>query len=277
MKIQNQPTAALRKRRSALLRRLPPLQAILRGSLIERYKRCGKPGCKCADGPGHGPKYYLSVSYPGLRPQMDYVPQESHTQIAEFVANYHRAREILEAISEITEQHRSRPAYIYVRQSTNAQVLHHQESTERQYALRTMALELGWSESAIRTLDRDLGMTGTEMTRREDFKTLVADVSMGQVGAVFALEVSRLARSNLDWHRLLELCAFTATLVIDEDGCYDPADFNDGLLLGLKGTMAQAELHFLRARLQGGKLHKAKKGELRFPLPVGFCYDAESR
>src|ERR1700726_1273243 len=179
--------------------------------------------------------------------------------------------------SKITEQHRSRPAYIYVRQSTNAQVLHHQESTERQYALRTMALELGWSESAIRTLDRDLGMTGTEMSRREDFKTLVADVSMGQVGAVFALEVSRLARSNLDWHRLLELCALTATLVIDEDGCYDPSDFNDGLLLGLKGTMAQAELHFLHARLQGGKLNKAKKGELRFPLPVGFCYDEQSR
>ena len=179
--------------------------------------------------------------------------------------------------SKITEQHRSRPAYIYVRQSTNAQVLHHQESTERQYALRTMALELGWSESAIRTLDRDLGMTGTEMSRREDFKTLVADVSMGRVGAVFALEVSRLARSNLDWHRLLELCALTATLVIDEDGCYDPADFNDGLLLGLKGTMAQAELHFLHARLQGGKLNKAKKGELRFPLPVGYCNDEQGR
>lgn len=177
--------------------------------------------------------------------------------------------------SKITEQHRNRPAYIYVRQSTNAQVLHHQESTERQYALRTMALEMGWSESAIRTLDRDLGMTGTEMTRREDFKTLVADVSMGQVGAVFALEVSRLARSNLDWHRLLELCALTATLVIDEDGCYDPSDFNDGLLLGLKGTMAQAELHFLHARLQGGKLNKAKKGELRFPLPVGYSYDEQ--
>ena len=179
--------------------------------------------------------------------------------------------------SKITEQHRSRPAYIYVRQSTNAQVLHHQESTERQYALRAMARELGWSQSLIRTLDRDLGRTGTEMAGREDFKTLVADVSMGQVGAVFALEVSRLARSNLDWHRLLELCALTATLVIDEDGCYDPADFNDGLLLGLKGTMAQAELHFLHARLQGGKLNKAKKGELRFPLPVGFRYDEESR
>ena len=179
--------------------------------------------------------------------------------------------------SKITEQHRNRPAYIYVRQSTNAQVLHHQESTERQYALRAMALELGWNESAIRTLDRDLGMTGSEMTRREDFKTLVADVSMGQVGAVFALEVSRLARSNLDWHRLLELCAFTATLVIDEDGCYDPADFNDGLLLGLKGAMAQAELHFLHARLQGGKLNKAKKGDLRFPLPVGYSYDEQGR
>ena len=178
---------------------------------------------------------------------------------------------------KITDHHRSKPAYIYLRQSTPGQVRHHQESTERQYALREKALELGWSESLIRTLDRDLGRTGTEMTAREDFKTLVADVSMGQVGAVFALEVSRLARSNLDWHRLLELCALTSALVIDEDGCYDPADFNDGLLLGLKGTMAQAELHFLHARLQGGKLNKAKKGELRFPLPVGFCYDDQSR
>jgi DNA invertase Pin-like site-specific DNA recombinase len=178
---------------------------------------------------------------------------------------------------KIRDHHRSRPAYIYLRQSTPGQVRHHQESTERQYALRGKALDLGWSQSLIRILDRDLGKTGTEMTGREDFKTLVADVSMGQVGAVFALEVSRLARSNLDWHRLLELCALTTTLVIDEDGCYDPADFNDGLLLGLKGTMAQAELHFLHARLQGGKLNKAKKGELRFPLPVGLCYDQESR
>src|SRR5467141_2553116 len=179
--------------------------------------------------------------------------------------------------SKITEQHQSKPAYIYLRQSTPAQVLHHRESTERQYALRQKALELGWSEATVRTLDRDLGISGAQTTGRTDFKTLVADVSMGQVGAVFALEVSRLARSNLDWHRLLELCAFTATLVIDEDACYDPADFNDGLLLGLKGTMAQAELHFLRARLQGGKLNKAKKGELRFPLPVGFRYDEQSR
>jgi DNA invertase Pin-like site-specific DNA recombinase len=178
---------------------------------------------------------------------------------------------------KITEHHRSKPAYIYLRQSTPGQVRHHHESTERQYALRGKALELGWSDPAIRILDRDLGMSGAQATGREDFQTLVAEVSMGQVGAVFALEVSRLARSNLDWHRLLELCALTETLVIDEDGCYNPADFNDGLLLGLKGTMAQAELHFLRARLLGGKLNKAKKGELRFPLPVGFCYDEESR
>ena len=173
----------------------------------------------------------------------------------------------------ITQAHRNKPAYIYVRQSTLAQVRHNQESTERQYALQDKALALGWPQGSIRVLDRDLGVSGAQIAGREDFKTLVADVSMGQVGAVFALEVSRLARSNVDWHRLLELCALTHTLVIDADGCYDPADFNDGLLLGIKGTMAQAELHFLRGRLLGGKLNKAQKGELRFPLPVGLCYD----
>jgi DNA invertase Pin-like site-specific DNA recombinase len=179
--------------------------------------------------------------------------------------------------SAISEQHLSRTAYVYVRQSTLAQVRHHQESTERQYALRQKAVQLGWREPSVQILDRDLGKSGAQIAGREDFKTLVAEVSMGQVGAVFALEVSRLARSNLDWHRLLELCALTGTLVIDEDGCYDPADFNDGLLLGLKGTMAQAELHLLRGRLLGGKLNKARKGELRFPLPVGLCYDEEGR
>jgi Family of unknown function (DUF6788) len=104
MKTRRQSTTALRKRRATLLQQLPPLQAILRGSLIERFKRCGKPGCKCADGPGHGPKYYLSVSYPGLRPQMDYIPQELHEQTAEFLANYHRAREVMEAICEINRE-----------------------------------------------------------------------------------------------------------------------------------------------------------------------------
>ena len=179
--------------------------------------------------------------------------------------------------AKIAEQHLQKPAYIYVRQSTIAQVRFHQESTERQYALRGKALELGWTDAAIRTLDGDLGISGAQMDGREDFKSLVADVSMGKVGAVFALEASRLARSSLDWHRLIELCALTGTLVIDEDGCYDPGDFNDGLLLGLKGTLAQAELHFLRARLQGGKLNKARKGELRFPLPVGLHYGEENR
>jgi len=180
-------------------------------------------------------------------------------------------------ISKIADHHRQKPAYVYVRQSTLGQVRHHPESTERQYALREKALDLGWSPAQVRVLDGDLGVSGAQMAGREDFKSLVADVSMGQVGAVFALEASRLARSNLDWHRLLEICALTETLVIDEDGCYDPSDFNDGLLLGLKGTIAQAELHFLRARLQGGKLNKAKKGELRFPLPVGLCYNEEGR
>uniref|UniRef100_UPI0025F93F17 recombinase family protein n=1 Tax=uncultured Lamprocystis sp. TaxID=543132 RepID=UPI0025F93F17 len=177
--------------------------------------------------------------------------------------------------AQITSQHLQRPAYIYVRQSTLGQVHHHRESTERQYALREKALALGWAAEAIRVLDGDLGLSGAHSTHREDFKTLVAEVSMDHVGAVLALEVSRLARSNADWQRLLELCALTHTLVIDADGCYDPSDFNDGLLLGLKGTMAQAELHFLRARLLGGKRNKAAKGELRSPLPVGLVYDQE--
>src|SRR6266702_8845776 len=180
--------------------------------------------------------------------------------------------------AQITPQHRAKPAYIYLRQSSPGQLRHHQQSTERQYALKEKALALGWNKELIRTLDADLGHSAAPQSApREDFKTLVAEVSMGQVGAVFALEVSRLARSNLDWHRLLELCALTDTLVIDEDGCYNPADFNDGLLLGLKGTMAQAELHLLRGRLLGGKLNKARKGELRFPLQVGLCYDDEGR
>jgi DNA invertase Pin-like site-specific DNA recombinase len=175
-------------------------------------------------------------------------------------------------ISKITERHLSREACIYIRQSTPGQVRFNQESTERQYNLKNKAEQMGWSPDRIRTLDRDLGQSGSRMTHREDFKTLVGDVAMGQVGAIFSLEVSRLARSNQDWHRLLELCAVTQTLVIDEDGCYDPAEFNDGLVLGMKGTFAQAELHIIRARLHGGKLNKAQKGELRFPLPVGLVF-----
>lgn len=178
-------------------------------------------------------------------------------------------------ISKIQAHHRQKMAYVYLRQSTMAQVYHHQESTQRQYALQDRALELGWMPDQIRVLDADLGLSGTQMNHRQDFKTLVADVSLEKVGAVFALEASRLSRSCSDWHRLLEICSLTGTLMVDADGCYDPADFNDQLLLGLKGTMSQAELHFLRGRLQGGKRNKAQRGELRFPLPVGFVYGEE--
>ncbi len=175
--------------------------------------------------------------------------------------------------TQVTLAQRQKTAYVYVRQSTMGQVRNHQESTERQYALKDKGISLGWPATSMRILDGDLGISGATSSGRDDFKKLVADVSLGEVGAVFALEASRLARSNVDWHRLIEICALTGTLIIDEDGCYNPADFNDGLLLGLKAQMCQAELHFLHARLQGGKLNKAKKGELRFPLPVGLCYD----
>ena len=177
---------------------------------------------------------------------------------------------------KIADHHLNRQACIYLRQSTPGQVRFNQESTERQYQLGTKASGLGWSPDRIRILDRDLGQSGKDITNRDDFKTLVNDVAMGTVGAVFAIEVSRLARSNQQWHRLLELCAITQTLVIDEAGIYDPADFNDSLILGMKGTFAQAELHLIRARLHGGKLHKAAKGELRFSLPVGLVFEGDT-
>lgn len=179
-------------------------------------------------------------------------------------------------ISKIQNHHKEKIAYIYIRQSTMGQVIHHRESTERQYALKLKALELGWVPEKIRVLDGDLGLSGSQMVNREDFKMLVADVSLEKVGAIFALEASRLSRSSGDWNRLFNLCSITGTLILDEDGCYSPCDFNDQLLLGLKGIMSQAELHIIRGRLQGGKLNKAKKGELRFPLPVGFC-DEENK
>lgn len=180
-------------------------------------------------------------------------------------------------ITKIAPRHLEKTAYVYIRQSSMGQVRHHRESTERQYALEDKARSLGWATSRIQVLDGDLGRSGSSSTDRTDFKALVADVSLARAGAVLALEASRLARSNADWHRLIEICGITGTLIIDEDGCYDPCDFNDGLLLGLKGTMAQAELHFIRARLQGGKLNKAQKGELRFPLPVGYVFDDADR
>jgi DNA invertase Pin-like site-specific DNA recombinase len=175
--------------------------------------------------------------------------------------------------SKIADHHLARQACIYIRQSTMAQVRFNQESTERQYNLANQAKSLGWTPRQIRILDGDLAQSGGQTDKRDDFKTLVSDVAMGRVGAIFSLESSRLARSNKDWHRLLELCAITKTLVFDGDGCYDPAEFNDSLVLGMKGTFAQAELHIIRARLHGGKLNKAQKGELRFPLPIGFVFD----
>ena len=176
---------------------------------------------------------------------------------------------------KIQSFHQQKLACIYLRQSTMYQVMHNRESTDRQYSLQLKARQYGWDTTRIRIMDGDLGQSGSNTTNREDFKLLVAEVSMGNVGAIFVLEASRLSRSSADWNRLLELCSLTQTLIIDQDGCYDPSQFNDQLLLGLKGTMSQAELHLIRARLYGAKLNKAKRGELRFPIPVGYVYDDE--
>lgn len=177
----------------------------------------------------------------------------------------------LESDHKVQAHHLKRQAYLYVRQSTLRQVLENTESTKRQYALRERAVALGWPMEKVVVIDSDLGQSGT-VADREGFQKLVADVSMGHVGIVLGLEVSHLARSSSDWYRLLEICALMDTLILDEDGVYDPNNFNDRLLLGLKGTMSEAELHVLKARLRGGILSKAKRGELKVPLPIGFVY-----
>jgi DNA invertase Pin-like site-specific DNA recombinase len=174
---------------------------------------------------------------------------------------------------KVTTEHLARTAFLYVRQSTLRQVMHNTESTQRQYALRQRAIQLGWPVERIVVIDTDQGQSGASAADREGFQRLVAEVGVGRAGIVLGLEVSRLARNNADWHRLLEICAMSGTLICDEDGLYDPADFNDRLLLGLKGTMSEAELHFIRARLRGGQLSKARRGELRMALPVGLVYD----
>jgi DNA invertase Pin-like site-specific DNA recombinase len=178
---------------------------------------------------------------------------------------------------KVTPRHLRRAAYLYVRQSTLRQVLENSESTQRQYALRQRAIALGWPTEQIVVIDSDLGQSGASSADREGFQRLVRDVGLGRAGLVLGLEVSRLARNSTDWHRLLEICALTDTLILDEDGLYDPAHFNDRLLLGLKGTMSEAELHVLRARLRGGLLNKARRGDLESPLPIGFVYDAAQR
>src|SRR5947209_6010874 len=173
---------------------------------------------------------------------------------------------------KVTPQHLKRAALLYVRQSTMRQVFENTESTKRQYGLRDRAVALGWPRDEIVVVDGDLGHTATAAGDREGFERVVTEVGMGRVGMVLGLEVSRLARNSSDWHRLLEICALADTLILDEDGVYDPAHFNDRLLLGLKGTMSEAELHVLRARLQGGIRNKAKRGELFVRPPMGFVY-----
>lgn len=178
---------------------------------------------------------------------------------------------------QITPQQLQRLACLYVRQSTLQQVVENTESTARQYALRERALALGWPAERIVVIDQDLGHSGASAVDRAGFQRLVAEVGLGKVGLVLGLEVSRLARSSSDWHHLLEICALTGTLILDEDGLYDPATFNDRLLLGLKGTMSEAELYVLRARLHGGILSKARRAALKLPLPIGFCYTEDGR
>ena len=173
---------------------------------------------------------------------------------------------------KITANHLSRQAIVYLRQSSPAQVEHNRESTERQYALAEKACELGWPYERIVVIDEDLGLSGAGWVARSGFARLTAEVALARVGLVLGLEVSRLARNNVDWHRLIDLAGLTDTLIGDADGIYHPALFNDRLLLGLKGTMSEAELHILRARLNGGIRNKAAKGELRRGLPVGFVW-----
>jgi DNA invertase Pin-like site-specific DNA recombinase len=180
-----------------------------------------------------------------------------------------------ETHAKVQARHLKRNAYLYVRQSTLRQVFENTESTKRQYALRERAMALGWTAEQVVVIDSDLGQSGASAVDRAGFQRLVTEVGLGRAGIVMGLEVSRLARNSTDWHRLLEICALADTLILDEDGVYDPAHFNDRLLLGLKGTMSEAELHVLRARLRGGILNKARRGELEIRLPIGFVYDAQ--
>src|SRR6266516_6747181 len=181
------------------------------------------------------------------------------------------------AASKVTAAHLSRRALLYIRQSSLKQVLHNTESAIRQYDLRGKAISLGWAAGQITVIDIDQGQSGASAADREGFQQLVAEVSLGRAGIVLGLECSRLARNNADWHQLLELCAMTGTLICDEDGLYDPRNFNDRLILGMKGQISEAELHFIRARLRGGQLSKARRGELIMPLPVGLVYDGAGK
>src|SRR3954449_556567 len=171
---------------------------------------------------------------------------------------------------KIQARHRERQAVVYVRQSTVRQVLQHQESTRLQYALSDRAHQLGWSLEQVIVIDDDLGRSAASTLHRPGFQRLVAEVGLGHIGLVLGIEVSRLARSCRDWHQLLEMCALFDTLIADADGIYDPSTYNDRLLLGLKGTMSEAELHILKARMHEGRRAKAARGELVLGLPRGY-------
>jgi DNA invertase Pin-like site-specific DNA recombinase len=175
-------------------------------------------------------------------------------------------------LSKIKPSHLARAAFVYIRQSTPGQIEHNRESTARQYALADRACQLGWLKQQVVVIDEDLGLSGAGTDKRSGFARLISEVALAHVGIVLGLEVSRLARNNADWYRLLELCGLTDTLIGDNDGVYHPALFNDRLLLGLKGTMSEAELHIIRTRLDGGIRNKAARGELRRGLPVGFIW-----
>ena len=176
------------------------------------------------------------------------------------------------ATTKIQSIHQERIAFVYVRQSTPLQVIENRESTERQYRLRDRAIELGWPPSQVEVIDEDQGRSGSTAAHRTGFQRLATEVSLGKVGIVLMLEASRLARNNSDWYRLMEICGVSGTLIADEGGVYNPREPNDRLLLGVKGTMSEAELHVLRACLDGGIRHKAARGELRRGLPVGFVW-----
>jgi DNA invertase Pin-like site-specific DNA recombinase len=174
--------------------------------------------------------------------------------------------------SKLTSSHLRRQAFVYLRQSSQAQLERNVESTQRQYALVERAIELGFCREQVVVIDEDLGISGSGLSERSGFARLAAEVALGHAGLVLGLEVSRLARNNVDWYRLLDLCGVTDTVIGDGDGLYHPGSFNDRLLLGLKGTMSEAELHVLRGRLQGGIRNKAERGELRHALPVGLVW-----
>jgi len=177
--------------------------------------------------------------------------------------------------SKITSMHLAKTACLYIRQSTARQICENNESTMRQYALKDKLIALGWPAEKVVVIDQDLGKSGVGAENRDGFQKLVGDVSNNLVGAIACIECSRLSRSSADWSRLTQFCAYTNTLLIDADGIYDPNDFNDRLLLGLKATMSEAELHFLQERMRGGLMNKAKRGELRRPIPIGYVYDGD--